>query len=76
MHTVRALVALASLLHLVLAQNSTIDHATYTNPILDAVGADPWVIRYGDYYYLTFTNNANITLYRSRGLTCVTVPRG
>jgi len=26
--------------------------STYTNPILNEVGADPWVIRHGDYYYM------------------------
>jgi hypothetical protein len=26
--------------------------STYTNPILNEVGADPWVTRHGDYYYM------------------------
>ncbi|KAF2742724.1 glycoside hydrolase family 43 protein [Sporormia fimetaria CBS 119925] len=43
--------------------------STYTNPILDTVGADPWVIRHGDYYYMTYTTNSDITLLRSRILT-------
>ncbi|KAK4981823.1 hypothetical protein LTR66_009683 [Elasticomyces elasticus] len=43
--------------------------ATYTNPILNKVGADPWVIRHGDYYYMTYTTNDNITLLRSPLLT-------
>ncbi|KAH0086913.1 hypothetical protein KCU96_g9629, partial [Aureobasidium melanogenum] len=38
--------------------------STYTNPILDEVGADPWVIRHGDYYYMTYTTNSNITILR------------
>ncbi|KAG9657846.1 Arabinanase/levansucrase/invertase, partial [Aureobasidium melanogenum] len=43
--------------------------STYTNPILDEVGADPWVIRHGDYYYMTYTTNSNITILRSSVLT-------
>lgn len=43
--------------------------ATYTNPILNKVGADPWVIRHGDYYYMTYTTNTNITILRSDVLT-------
>ena len=43
--------------------------STYTNPILDGTGADPWVIQDGGWYYLTFTTTDNITLYRSRTLT-------
>ncbi|KAF2005847.1 glycoside hydrolase family 43 protein [Amniculicola lignicola CBS 123094] len=42
---------------------------TYTNPILDTVGADPWVIRHDGYYYMTYTTNDNITLLRSNELT-------
>lgn len=45
--------------------------ATYTNPILSKVGADPWVIRSGDYYYMTYTTNDNVTLLRSSVLTFV-----
>jgi hypothetical protein len=26
--------------------------STYINPILNEVGADPWVTRHGDYYYM------------------------
>lgn len=47
------------------ATNATI----YTNPILNEVGADPWVIRHGDYYYMTYTTNTNITILRSAVLT-------
>ncbi|KAL1310906.1 hypothetical protein AAFC00_001134 [Neodothiora populina] len=39
------------------------------NPILNKVGADPWVIRHGDYYYMTYTTNDNITILRSPFLT-------
>lgn len=35
--------------------DSSNDTATYTNPILNQVGADPWVIQDGDYYYMTYT---------------------
>ena len=42
---------------------------TYTNPILNAVGADPWVIRHGGYYYMTYTTATNITILRSSILT-------
>lgn len=50
--------------------NSTSSNTTtYTNPILDKVGADPWVIRHGDYYYMTYTTNDNITILRSSTLT-------
>ena len=28
-----------------------------------------WVFRYNDFYYMTFTNNQDITLYRSEVLT-------
>ncbi|TKA53249.1 hypothetical protein B0A49_11688, partial [Cryomyces minteri] len=48
---------------------ATATGATYTNPILNAGGADPWVIRYQDRYYMTYTTNDNITLLRSRTLT-------
>lgn len=51
--------------------NSTSSNATatYTNPILNKGGADPWVIRHGDYYYMTYTTNDNITMLRSSVLT-------
>ena len=57
---------LTTLLCAVSAQSDST--ATYTNPILDT-GADPWVIRYGGYYYLTYSTNDNITISRSRDLT-------
>ena len=43
--------------------------STYMNPILNTTGADPWVIRDGDYYYMTYTTNDNITMLRSKALT-------
>ena len=76
MHIGRVFVGLASFLRLDLVQNPITDQATYTNPISNVVGAaDPWVTRYGDYYYLMFTNGVNLTLSRSHGLTYATVPR-
>lgn len=48
--------------------SNTTAPATFTNPIVDA-GADPWMFRYEDYYYLTYTNNQDITLFRSKSLT-------
>lgn len=62
-------VYVAWLLATLTAAQASPSSSTYTNPILDAVGADPWVTRNGDYYYLTFTNSDNITLYRSLSLT-------
>ena len=59
---------LASLLCLVTAQSNT--SASYTNPILDVVGAaDPWVIRYDGYYYMTYTTSTNVTILKSSILT-------
>ena len=50
--------------------NSTGDGtATYTNPILNAVGADPWVTQYNGQYLMTYTTNDNITLLKSSSLT-------
>ncbi|KAG9199400.1 hypothetical protein G6514_008559 [Epicoccum nigrum] len=51
------------------ALNATNVSSTFTNPILNTGGADPWVFRYNDFYYMTFTNNQDITLYRSEVLT-------
>ncbi|KAF1930239.1 glycoside hydrolase family 43 protein [Didymella exigua CBS 183.55] len=48
---------------------ATNSSSTFTNPVLDTVGADPWVFRHNDYYYMTYTNNENITLQRSKVLT-------
>ncbi|KAF2436189.1 Arabinanase/levansucrase/invertase [Tothia fuscella] len=42
---------------------------TYSNPILTKEGADPWVIRHEDYYYMTYSTNDNITLLRNKILT-------
>ncbi|KAI1621947.1 glycosyl hydrolase [Exophiala viscosa] len=48
---------------------STAGPPTYTNPILNGVGADPWVTRHEDYYYMTYSTNDNITILRSSVLT-------
>lgn len=50
-------------------QNGT-SSTTFTNPILNSYGADPWVIRHTDnYYYMLYTTNDNITMLRSQTLT-------
>ena len=61
--------AIGGLCGLVVAQSSYNNTATYTNPVLNGVGADPWVVRDGGYYYLTYTTNTNITILRSKTLT-------
>lgn len=43
--------------------------STYTNPILNQEGADPWVTYYENYYYMSYTTNTNITILRSPDLT-------
>lgn len=58
---------LAGVMSVVAAPDST--NATYTNPILNTVGADPWVTRHQNYYYMTYTTNDNITMLRSSTLT-------
>lgn len=50
------------------------DGATFTNPILQKYGADPWVVKNGDYYYMTYTTNDNVTILRSSVLTYVKLP--
>lgn len=40
----------------------------YMNPIMNS-GADPWVIRSGDMYYLTMTTGNNVTIWASKDLT-------
>ena len=42
---------------------------TYMNPILDGVGADPFVVKVDDMYYMTYTTSTNITILRSPILT-------
>ncbi|KPI37943.1 Extracellular exo-alpha-(1-_5)-L-arabinofuranosidase [Cyphellophora attinorum] len=44
-------------------------NATYTNPILDGVGADPFVVKVDGLYYMTYTTGTNITILRSPILT-------
>ena len=62
-----SIVPLLGTLALVPAQPN--NSATYTNPVLDAVGADPWVVRHGSYYYMAYTTATNITILRSSVLT-------
>jgi beta-xylosidase len=57
-----------SLLPLISAQNSSAG-ATFTNPVLNQVGADPFVAKDGGYYYLTYTTATNITILKSTSLT-------
>ena len=56
------------LLPWVLAQNNS-NSDTFTNPVLNEVGADPFVVRHDGYYYLTYTTATNITILRSTSLT-------
>lgn len=56
----------ASVLPLISAQNKS---ATFTNPVLNEVGADPFVVKDGGYYYMTYTTTTNITILRSTSLT-------
>lgn len=58
----------AGLLPLVSAQNYSAA-GTYTNPVLNEVGADPFVVKEDGYYYLTYTTATNITILRSTSLT-------
>lgn len=58
----------AGLLSLVSAQNYSAA-GTYTNPVLNQVGADPFVVKEDGYYYLTYTTATNITILRSTSLT-------
>ena len=62
----RFLSLLAGFFSVAVAQNYS---ATYTNPVLNKVGADPFVLKDGGYYYMTYTTNANITILRSTSLT-------
>jgi GH43 family beta-xylosidase len=66
MAIVSVLTVLIAILGFSLAQSNT--SATYTNPILPT-GADPWMIRHGEYYYLTYTTGTNVTILRSPYLT-------
>jgi hypothetical protein len=54
------------LLPLASAQNNS---ATYTNPVLETVGADPFILKDNGYYYLTYTTATNITILRSTSMT-------
>ena len=63
---VSLLALFAGLLPLASAQNNS---ATYTNPVLEKVGADPFILKDDGYYYLTYTTMTNITILRSTSLT-------
>lgn len=57
------------------SQTQSSSAATYTNPVYSLVGAaDPWVVQYDGYYYMTYTTNDNVTILRSTTLTFV-LPR-
>lgn len=56
----------AGLFSFAAAKNPT---ATYTNPVLSGVAADPWVIQHNGLYYMTYTNGVNITVLKSPVLT-------
>lgn len=63
---VSLLALFAGLLPLASAQNNS---ATYTNPVLEKVGADPFILKDDGYYYLTYTTATNITILRSTSMT-------
>lgn len=54
------------ILPLTFAQNYS---TTFTNPVLNSVGADPFVVKDGGFYYLTYTTATNITILKSTSLT-------
>jgi hypothetical protein len=68
MVAISLLTLLTSLLPLVSAQNNSAG-STFTNPVLNQVGADPFVAKDDGYYYLTYTTATNITILRSTSLT-------
>ncbi len=43
------------------------------SPIIDQEGADPYVLKHGDWYYYTKTTGSNITLWRSESLTGISL---
>ncbi|GAM85845.1 hypothetical protein ANO11243_038530 [Dothideomycetidae sp. 11243] len=44
-------------------------NGSFTNPVLQSYGADPFVVQYNGQYLMTYTTNDNITLLRSSSLT-------
>ncbi|KAH9924080.1 glycoside hydrolase family 43 protein [Fomitopsis serialis] len=42
--------------------------ATYHNPIVPGIGADPWMIQHGSDYYLTYTTGTNVQLRKSSNI--------
>lgn len=67
MHFTTLLSGLFGTASLISAQTS--NGSTFTNPILHSFGADPWVIRHDNYYYMTYSTNDNVTILRSATLT-------
>lgn len=47
----------------------TMEETDVISPVIDQEGADPYVIRHGDWYYYMKTTGSNITLQRSESLT-------
>jgi len=68
MVAISLLALFTGLLPWVSAQNNSAAD-TFTNPVLNQVGADPFVARDDGYYYLTYTTATNITILRSTSLT-------
>ncbi|KAH7107358.1 glycoside hydrolase family 43 protein [Auriculariales sp. MPI-PUGE-AT-0066] len=61
-----AVVVIASAL--VTAASPLDRRATYTNPVKPGGGADPWVIKIGDSYFMTYTTGGDIRVTRSSNL--------
>ena len=64
MHSTIPVFLILSFVGLSLAQN------TFTNPILDIKSADPCILRHGDHYYLTISEEGEtiIAMYKSSTL--------
>ncbi|KZV99129.1 glycoside hydrolase family 43 protein [Exidia glandulosa HHB12029] len=45
-----------------------VPRATFKNPIKPGGGADPWVLKYGDSYYLTYTTGGDVRVTKSSNL--------
>ncbi|TWR25996.1 family 43 glycosylhydrolase [Mucilaginibacter achroorhodeus] len=46
---------------------SSAQQKTFTNPLLPS-GADPWVIRHGDYYYYTNSTGSNLAIWKTKNM--------
>ena len=68
MVAISRLALFTGMLSSVSAQNHSAS-GTFTNPVLNEVGADPFVAKDDGYYYLTYTTMTNITILRSTSLT-------